>query len=57
MNLYEKLNLCAPTSENGCTYFIFQKINFENLKKTVEHCKYICVLYKNFMSKQRIPPF
>lgn len=33
INLYEKLNLCASTSENWRTYFIFQKKNFENFKK------------------------
>ena len=27
------------------------------MKKTGNHCKFFCLLYKNFMSKQRISPF
>ena len=34
--------------------FIFQKTNFENARK-LESIVNICLFYKNFMPKQRIP--
>ena len=41
---------------NWDTDFIFHKTNIKNSKKTGKHYNFFCLLYKNFMSKQRIPP-
>ena len=45
------------TSENGVLILYFKKLILRIQKNTGKHCKYFCLLYKNFMSKQRIPPF
>ena len=39
----------------GHWFYISQNWSWE-LKKTGKHCKYFYLLYKNFMSKQSIPP-
>ena len=42
----------ASTSENGAlTLYLKKKQKF--LKKTAKHCKYFCLFYKKFISKQR----
>ena len=54
------LNICvfATASEIGALILYFTKLIFRiEKKKTGNHCKFFCLLYKNFMSKQRISPF
>ena len=53
------LNICvsASASESGAPILHFAKLILRIKKKTGKHCKYICLFYENFMSKQRIPPF
>ena len=63
INIYEKPNLCgylisvfASANEIAALILYFAKLISE-FKKPGKYCKYFCLLYKNFMSKQRIPPF
>ena len=50
-------NICAfaSASEIGALILYFTKL--WEFKKTGKHCKYFCLLYKNFKSKQKISPF
>ena len=52
------LNICvfASASETGALILYFSKLIL-GIQKTGNHCKYFFLLYKNFMSKRRIPPF
>ena len=52
------LNTCVfvSASEIGALILYFTKLILR-IQKTGKHCKYFCLLYKNFMSKQTSPPF
>ena len=52
------LNTCvfASTSENGPLNLSFKKL-FWKFKKNCKAFWYFCLFYKNFMSKQSVPPF
>ena len=54
------LNICffASASETGAPDFIFHKTIFLGIQKKLESIVNIfCLLYKNFMYKQRMPSF
>ena len=51
------LNICvfASANDTGILILYFTKL-ISKFKKIGKHCKIFCLLYKTFMSKQRISP-